>query len=256
MKYKRLLVIMTCLLFITVAVFCVTSAFKITDVELSVTTIESSSENVKELATNHLKEYEGKNLLFVKTDSVKQELESLSGYLSVEKVEKQFPNKLTVVVKERRETFSILFGSEYLAVDNELRLLDRRSSALNNVDGITNIILKMSTADYNVQKLEIGKVIEVYDQTTKTYLLGALEGLSNLRENVKEITVTVKKDGFYARTLTLKMTEGVVFNIEKANEHYAIKLQATLDFYNELSLKTTGVYYTVYQDGGSVTVKS
>ena len=95
MKYRRLLVIMTCLLFVTVAFFCVTSAFKIKDVELSVTTVEGSNEGVKDLSTNLLKEYEDKNLLLVNIDEIEERLSALSGYIEVEKVEKQFPNKLS-----------------------------------------------------------------------------------------------------------------------------------------------------------------
>ena len=251
MKYRRLLVIITCLLFVTVAFFCVTSAFKIKDVELSVTSIENSSENVKGLATDYLK-----NLLFSNPKNIKKDLENLSGYLSVEKVEKQFPNKLAVTVTERKEAFAIAYGEEYLIVDKNLTLLEKRSSHLNNVDQNRNIVLNLTLADYNVEELEVGKQIAFYDAPTKTYLLGATQSLFELREDLLSVTVTVKKDGFYSRTLTLKMAEGVVFNVEKANEHFDLKLQETIRFYNELPLKTSGEYHTVYEDGGKVTVKS
>lgn len=256
MKYRRLLVIMTCLLFVTVAFFCVTSAFKIKEIELNVTTVENSTENVKQLATDYLKEFEDKNLLFANLSDIEKGLEDLSGYINVQKVEKQFPNKLSVTICERKEAFAISYGEEYLIVDSALCLLEKRLSNLNNIDGNYNIVLNLSLADFNNSNLQVGAPIEIYDGVTKEYLLNATESLISLRENLKEITVTVKKDGFYSRTLTLKMVEGVVFNLENASESFSAKLNATIEFYNALQIKTSGVYYTVLEDGGNVTVKS
>ncbi|MBO7215347.1 MAG: hypothetical protein J6V66_07665, partial [Clostridia bacterium] len=83
MKYKKLLVLITCLLFVTVAIFCFASAFKVTDIELETITVDGSNENVSELAKDYLDDYNAKNLLFISKNAIISDLESLSGYLSV-----------------------------------------------------------------------------------------------------------------------------------------------------------------------------
>ena len=67
--------------------------------------------------------------------------------------------------------------------------------------------------------------------------------------------LTVKKDGVYSRTLTLKMKEGVTFNVLKADEQILEKLKATYEFYSALDNKGYGEYITVLEVGGNITVK-
>ena len=68
MKYKKLLVFITCLLFVTVAVFCLASAFRVTDIDLNSTTVVGSNEDITSKCNDELLKYKYQNLLFVNTD--------------------------------------------------------------------------------------------------------------------------------------------------------------------------------------------
>ena len=254
MKYKKLLVLITCLLFFTVAVFCFAQAFKITDVTLSSNTVEGSSEGLSSKCEEVLKKYEGKNLIFLNESEVKSELNSLSGYIEVVSVKKEFPNKLSVKISERLEAFAIKNGNDYFVVDVDFNVLAKKSDVFNNVDGTENILLNLSLSDYS-DDLKVCSVLNVYDGKTATYLKNISSVLYSYRKDLASVTVTVKKDGREHKTLTLKMKEGVEFTIFKADQSTLQKLTATYQFYTALENKGVGEYITVLEDNGNITIK-
>lgn len=254
MKYKKLLVLMTCLLFVTVAIFCFASAFKITDVELNFNVISGSSENVKETCSEYLEQYKDKNLVFVKTNTVKQELGALSGYVEVVSVEKVFPNKLSVTIMERPEAFSLKVGDDYYVLDNVFNVLAKKTDIKNNVYGYDNVLLELNPADYDAN-FQIGKRLKFHDNEINDYINLSSIYIYSMRENLTKVSITAKKDGIKYKTITLTMREGVTFTILKANEKTLEKLHATYEFYKNLSNKGYGEYITVLEDSGNITIK-
>lgn len=255
MKYKRLLVLITCLLFVTVAVFCFTSAFKVKDVELEVSVVSGSAQNVKELCTQNLSKYEDENLLFVDENEIRNELLKLSGYIEVNEVTKTYPNKIFVKVTERKESFVIDGGDKSYAIDLNLNVLSEKSSSLNNVDGKPNVILEFNLSDFNSSSITVGSKIEIFDASTKEYLIPSLSKIFERRENVEKASVLVKKDGHDFKRVVLKMREGVIINIDNANVSFEDKLKTAFEFYDALSNKGIGEYFVVLEDGGNITVK-
>ena len=254
MKYKKLLVLITCLLFVTVAVFCFTSAFKITNLEIKVTSIENSVEGVSAKCEEIVKKYEGANLVFVNTDDIKKELSNVSGYVNVVSVEKQFPSKLIVVIKEREEVFAIASGNSYYALDADLRVLAKKESIKNNIDGKDNLILNISEADFN-KNVVVGEILSIHDKSTLNYLSTISGLLYEYKNDISSVGVTVKKDGVDYKTVTLIMKEGVMFTISKADVESYNKIKGTYEFYLELENKGAGEYITVLEDNGKITVK-
>ncbi len=254
MKYKKLLVFITCLLFVTVAVFCLASAFKVTDIELKVESVESSPENVSELVSDELLKYKDENLLFLNVQKVKDDLSNLSGYIEVVEVKKAFPNKIVATVKERIEAFSVLVDGKYYALDINFNVLSEKTSAKNNVTDSDNVLLELSLSDFD-KNLIVGNKLRIYDVATANYLASSSSFLYSIKNSLQKVTVSVKKDGIFYKTLTLKMKEGVTFNLLKADEMTAEKLSATYEFYVSLENKGFGEYITVLEDGGKITVK-
>ena len=255
MKYKRLLVLITCLLFVTVAVFCFTSAFKVKDVELNVTSVTGSGNNVAELCADTLKKYSDVNLFFVNEEEIKSELKKISGYVEVEEVSKIFPNKIYVKVSERKEAFVIYNGAKYYAVDLGLNVLSEKQDLINNVDGAPNVMLNFNLSDYNSNQINVGGKVELFDNITKEYLLPALNSLLSKRENLEAVSVTVKKDGHDFKRVSLKMREGVVIHVDNANVSFVQKVAKAFEFYDALNNKGSGEYFVVLEDGGNITVK-
>lgn len=254
MKYKKLLVFITCLLFVTVAVFCLASAFKVTDIELQVESVENSSEDISALCEEELLNSKDANLIFLDVDKIKGNLSALSGYIDVVEVKKVFPNKIFVSVKERIEEYSVLVNDKIYALDGDFCVLSEKQSHQNNVTGVDNLLIDIPYSDFN-QNLVVGKKIEIYDKVTASYLQTSSSFITSVKDSVESVSITVKKDGVYYRTLTLKMKEGVTFNILKADEQILEKLQVTYTFYSSLENKGVGEYITVLEDGGNITVK-
>ena len=254
MKYKKLLVLVTCLLFVTVAVFCLASAFKVTDIELNVESVENSPENVSSLCGEELIKYDGANLLFLSVDKIKDGLSNLSGYVEVIDVKKEFPNKISVTVKERVEAFTIFVNDKYYALDSSFTVLSEKQSNVNNVSGIENVLIEFSLSDVDTN-LKVGKSLKIFDDATATYLKNSATALSDIKGSLQKLSVSVRKDGVSYKTLTLKMKEGVVINLLKADEMTVEKLNATYEFYLALENKGFGEYITVLEDNGKITVK-
>lgn len=254
MKYKKLLVSITCLLFITVAVFCLASAFKVTDIELNVESVENSTENVASLCQDELLKHDGDNLLFLNVDDISKSLSKLSGYVEVKEVKKEFPNKITVTVKERVEAFTVFINGKYYALDTDLTVLSEKQTNKNNVTQIENVLIEFSLADIDTN-LKVGEKLKVYDEATANYLKNSASTLCDINGSLQKISVSVRKDGVLYKTLTLKMKEGVIFNVLKADEKTVQKLNATYEFYLALENKGFGEYITVLEDNGKITVK-
>ncbi len=254
MKYKKLLVLITCLLFVTVAVFCFASAFKVTDIELKVNAIENSKEDLPQKCESLLKRYEGENLVFLSEENVKNQLNSLSGYVNVKSVKKEFPNRLVVNVEENVEAFSLQSGENFYALDVNFTVLAIKNSATNNVDGKDNVLLSLSPSDYD-DNFAVGKPINVYDKATLNYLKNVSTTLYSYRKDLRSVAVTVKKDGIEYKTMVLEMKEGVKFTIVKADVLTSEKLIATYEFYLALENKGVGEYIVVLEDNGNITIK-
>jgi hypothetical protein len=253
MKYKKLLVLITCLLFITVAVFCFASAFKVKEIELNATTISGSSENIEERVGDYLKRYSNKNLLFIDEEEIKKGITSISGYIEIISVEKKIPNKIAVEINEKLEYFAFNCGSDYYALDSSLNVLAKKQDILNNVDKSSNILLTLSLADYNTN-LEVSKQVGIYDSNTLNAILKSSSLLYENRDNLSEVVVTTKRDGFSYRTFTLKMKEGVEFIIYNVIDETLLKLEKTFEYYENLSNKGSGTYNVVLSDSGEILI--
>lgn len=253
MKYKKLLVLITCLLFVTVAVFCFASAFKVTDIELKVTAVEGSSENIETKCSAVLVEYENKNLIFVNKDRIGSKLSALSGYIEVVSVEKEFPNKISVTVKERVESFVIKNGDDYYAMNLDFVVLNKKQSVANNLGG-NNLLIKLDYSDYS-SDIKVGKSLQVYDENLLKIMKDSAPMLNAVKGSIDSVSYSLKSEGREAKVITLKMKEGCVFKILKADEETELKLNATYDFYLSLENKGVNEYVTVLGDDGKISIR-
>ena len=254
MKYKKLLVFITCLLFVTVAVFCLASAFRVTDIDLNSTTVVGSNEDITSKCNDELLKYKDQNLLFVNTDEISEKLSSLSGYIDVVEVKKVFPNKLSITVKEKVEVFTLCVGDKYYALDKSLVVISEKQSLKNNVSNCDNVEIKFSLSDYSTT-INARKALNIYDSDTVSYLKNCAESLYAIKDSLQSVSITVKKDGIFNRALTLNMKEGVSFTLLKADEKTLEKIDATYAFYLALDNKGAGEYITVLEDNGNISIK-
>ncbi len=130
MNARRTLVSIITAAFIAISVFVFFTAFKIKEIDATYTTVEASSRvsSVKET----LNEKVGENLLFVKTEDIKAEIEC-DPYFKVTEIKKSFPNVIEISVKERREIFYVLSSEKFFIVSEDgvvLRSSEEKPSGL------------------------------------------------------------------------------------------------------------------------------
>lgn len=256
MKYKRLLVFVTSMIFITAFIICFFAVFKTAEIYVDVNAVSGSNEQVADKVQALLKNKEGKNLLFLSTEEVESEVNGASSYAKVTKVTKKYPNKLEVVVEERVEKFAIFYENNYYAVDEELHILNKSEQNINNIDGKPNLVLNFDIADIDTNSIKVGETLKIYDQKTTDYLIENVSSLYEKRGDISAVTITVKKEKFYFRRLTLTMREGLVLNIDKADIRTQEKIAKALEFYYNLANKgdTTEYFVNILESSGEIIV--
>lgn len=242
MKYKRLLIFVTCMFFVTVSILCFTALYKIADVTVVAVTVENSVEDVKGKTENYLTKYKGKNLVFTNVDEITSDLTKLSSYLKVISVEKTPPNILTVKVQERKECFSVNVNGEFYVLDEEFFCVAKKSENVNNIDGNRNILLDLNITDYPSGSLLVGKQFSVSDAETQNYLQTLVSELPDKRSDILKLNVTVKENGFFNRKLSVITTEGAEFIIDKANVKTIEKFKFAYRYYLSLENKSYEQY--------------
>ena len=242
MKYKRLLILVTCLFFVTVTVICFFTLYRVADISLTAVTVDGSPQKVKEITENYLKDYKDKNLVFLDTSKIEEDIENKSYYIDVEEVTKNMPNQLYVKIKERKEVFAVKVDSDFYVLDDEFYCVNKKSQNANNVDGNSNILLTFNVSDYSIDALKVGKAFVLNDKASQEYLTSVVDFFENIRSDINEIEVKVKESGFYNRQLILKMKEGVVITIDNAPLKTNDKLSFAYDYYLSLSNKSVGEY--------------
>ncbi len=245
MKYKRLLLFVTSMIFISAFIICLFALFKTAEIYIDVTSVANSNENIEEKVKSVCDKKQGENLLFLSIEDLESQLNSQSGYLKVVKIEKEFPNKLHVKVEERVEKFAFYYGDSYYMLDEEMHILAKKATNENNIDKNKNILLNFSIADIDETSISVGKNLNIYDKTTLTYVNETFNKLFLRRGDISSVSVTVKMDKHFFRRLTLTMREGMVINIDKANERTSEKIDKALEFYDNSSNKGDTLEYYV-----------
>ena len=242
MKYKKLLVFVTVLFFLTVSVICFSTLFKVVDVSVQATVVSSSNEQVLEKTEACLQNYSGKNLVFVNEGELKNEIEGQSPYVKVEKVEKIYPNKIKVTVTERKEAYVVNYDNSFYVLDDEFYCVAKRTENVANVPNHRNILLNLNVADYSVDALQVNKTFTLNDEVSQSSLQSLTSVVLDKNDVISSITVKVKENAYYNRQITISMVEGVNFVLDKANENVTSKFNFAYSQYLLMPNKSYAVF--------------
>ncbi len=255
MKYKRLLASVTVLFFVVIAILSFNFLFKISDVQLSVTYIENSPENIKDKISEYSKSLEGKNLLFLNEKEIEKDILEFSPYVNILKVEKIFPCSIKINVTEYEEIFSLKCGDKYYMLDASLRVLCQKSVNLNNVTNKPNLIVEVDESDY--QSLKVGQNLTFLDSVTNEYLLKLTPLINEFKVNLSNIKVNVLTGGVLNRTLTLTTIEGLVVQFDNINVQTVEKFEYFKSWYNLSETVKEGTYFiTIDKNSNQIVVRA
>ena len=237
MKYKKILVFVTSMIFITAFIFCSFLATNIAEIKVDAETLVNSNEQVLEKAQSVLDEYQNKNLIFLNANKVKTQLEEKSSYLEVVEIKKIFPNELSVKVSERSEVFSYFYNEEFYVLDENLKVLSKKQTNVNNIDGVKNLSVNFNIADFDENSLKVNSTLTFYDGGIKLILSTLASKLISRRLDVSCIEVISTLSNTSYKRLVFKMREGVQITITDYDERLEDKITCLLDFYDELENK-------------------
>lgn len=241
MKYKRLLQGVTILFFVVIAVLCFNFLFKITNVELSVTHIENSPENIKEKLSDYSKTLEGQNLLFVSEKDIEKDILEFSPYIKINSIEKIFPCSIKLNVTEHEEVFALKNGENYYMLDNSLTILSCKTQNVNNVTNKTNLLLEIDESDY--QNLVIGNKLTFLDDTTNVYLTKLIPLITSFKDYFSKLDVNVLTGGVFNRNLTITTIEGMVVQFDNINVQTIEKFEYFKTWYTSIDTSKEGRFY-------------
>jgi len=240
MKSKRLIVILSVLIFLTVLIVINSTLFTLQSVSVNWLTSKYNLQNVKDYEiTENVKL--GQNIFLVQKDEIIAELEKSYPYIRVVSIETKFPNKLVVHSAERESLYAVkLTSSEYAVLDERGKVL-----ALSN-----GSIFEGSEADLgtrpilvNFQSLAIRVEDFVVGENVKSSYISSL--LSSLSHSLRESSYTPTTSKGVIRSIdvvsqgetseiSIKTRNGMSLVINEIEEYTTSKLLLAFDRYNAL----------------------
>ncbi len=233
MKHKKLMVVTTLAIFVSICVFCILSLFTVSDIKINYTMLKDNSLHLE--ITDQLQKYEGKNIWFLKTDKIKKEIEN-NGYLKVVSIKKDYPNKISVTIQERIEVFALFVQGEYYVLDDGYQVIVKKQENVNKEDGVENILLTVELEEFNVSDIKIGRELKIKTHPAFRAMDLMYRQFEDCRNAVSEIRIsaTQEKDNY---RIYFVMVEGVEIEIRQATDDGENKILRAIEKYLSLSDK-------------------
>ena len=260
MRSKKFVVVYALAIFLIVMLVTINAVCSISQFEIYCATGSTFGAARAEAVQSRLdEEYRGKSFLFFNENSVYDAVsEEGGGYLEVLEVQKVFPNKITVSVSERFETFAFEKDGRYYAVGDDGTVLAIRDSAISNI-GINNTVV----TGFTFPDQKVGDVF-----TVDASCQGAYAALQALMDELKERDVQYNAEKIMYGTMGasdpqfnysyfyVTAVENVGIWNEGPETRTDEKIQAALDYYESLDdgQRTYG-YISVVEETGSGQIK-
>ena len=230
MKYKNLVIVLTCLVAFFALVICFKELFSVRDITVEYTV---KNEECAEEVMSILEKYRGKSMFFLNEESIKEDITN-GRYLKVSYVKKIYPNEIVVSLTERTERYFYLADDGYYYFDEEFFVTKKSADKPDDALHLTQISFEDKAGREKVVCSLKSRFVLPGGYNEKIAECISLAG--TLRTNVISAEVVFMPEANNSR-LYLSMTEGVQIAIERADQLFAEKVKAGFDFY--LSLEET-----------------
>lgn len=257
MRSKKLVVVYAVILFLIVFLITFNAICAITQIDARFDVSSADAKQKAEKIQDELDGYLRKNFLFFNADTVEQIFErEENSHFEVLSVEKSFPNKITVKVKEKFECYAFYDKAlqKYAVTDASGEVIALKDDVSNNLSG-NNV----AVTGFALQDAAAGRTLNVKESEQKGFagVKAALayfeKTLGGVRTNIVAVEYQAERDGI----TVFSSQEGVKFyftNIEKCTEALFAKVFQT---YSSLSdgEKTNGRITAAVADNGKPNVQ-
>ena len=249
LRNKKFVIVYAVVVFLIVFLIAFNSVCSISQFEVAFE-VQSMAWQAKSIQDRLEDEYRGKSYLFFKEADVTAIVaEESGGYMEVTSFSKRFPNKVSVSVREKPETFAFRLGSgeetRYVVVADDGTVLAVRGSLASNVGGSNVEIL-----GFDFALPAVGDAFAVSDNQAPAYaslqtVFSVMQKkLGSFRDNIVSVEYAAAQPGIeYSPSLfKIQTREGVRIVILMPETDMDTKIRAAIDVY-----QGTGDYTT---DGG------
>ena len=257
MRSKKLVIVYAVILFLIVFLITFNSVCAITQIDARFDVSSADAKQKAEKIQDELDGYLRKNFLFFDTDTVKEIFERKeNSHFKVLSVEKSFPNKITVNVREKYECYAFYDKTlqKYAVTDASGEVIALKDDASNNLSG-NNV----AVSGFTLQNAEAGQTLFVKESEQKAFagVKAALayfeKTFGGVRTNIVSVLYQAERDGISV----FSTQEGVEFyftNIQKFTEEMFAEV---FELYSSLSdgEKTYGRINAAVQDNGKLNVQ-
>ena len=172
MKYKGLISIFISFIFLLVIVFTVFSVFTVKEVNVEYE-VYASGKIDADIIDEKLSKYNGKNLLFLSIDDIVNEFSDYT-YFEVVSAKKDFPNAITVTVKERLARYLLTTKDGSYVISSDGFVLEKVTSTLDKQ--LLNLSISEKEGNrLSFDNIEVGKKLTVDDVSALDALYDVIE---------------------------------------------------------------------------------
>lgn len=265
MRSKKFVIIYAVVIFLIVFLITFNSVCSISQFEIRFEAgsaeMQTSAENIQARLDD---EYLKKNFLFFKESTITSVVaEESGGYLEVTEIEKHFPNRITVRIREKYECYAFVKDGKYYVIGDDGTVLAMKDQNVNNIAG-----RNVEIAGFQFEEPAVGEVFSVSARQSQAYdaLLALFEQIeaAQMRGNISKIEYYDMGVSDPQKNFTyfyIDCIEGLRIRIVKPEQNAEAKAKLTVSSYLSGDAEGGGFgdaertygYITIQESGGAVT---
>ena len=265
MRSKKFVIIYAVVIFLIVFLITFNSVCSISQFEIRFEAgsaeMQTSAENIQARLDD---EYLKKNFLFFKVSTITSVVaEESGGYLEVTEIEKHFPNRITVRIREKYECYAFVKDGKYYVIGDDGTVLAIKDQNVNNIAG-----RNVEIAGFQFEEPAVGEVFSVSARQSQAYdaLLALFEQIeaAQMRGNISKIEYYDMGVSDPQKNFTyfyIDCIEGLRIRIVKPEQNAEAKAKRTVSSYLSGEAEGGGFgdaertygYITIQESGGAVT---
>ncbi len=233
-KKNVLIIILTTLIFLSVACLGVVSVYRINFVAVHAPVVSQEAKTEAEELQKRLYEAYANQNVFSVDESVAEEIFQEFPYFRMTSFKKEYPNRIIIEATEDVELFAFENGENaYYILGADGTILGMRSTAVNRSDGANNVIVK--GIQITGQEGEIAS-----SDACIAWLINLCESISKqldgIRKNVLSIEVIRPTSSSAQMMFKLQMKEGVVAYVNNPSVFTQEKATKLIEKYRNLTV--------------------
>lgn len=171
LRNKRIIIIFCVLLFISIAAVLTSVLFTVGEIEVvCASKPEYLNINEEELKEDIDINYSGKNIIFLDTKSLINQVEKDFPNVKVLNVERVFPKKVIITVKERLEVYCFTKGGKYIYTDFECKVLRISDTKSDIYSGKVGQVIDVDFNPKNITSYQSGEIMNFIEHDAAQFL--------------------------------------------------------------------------------------